>query len=169
MTESAPLILGTITQEAFVLGLTGVAAIWIGIATFRLGVRTINEQRAIAATRLTFETVHGNNWDRDYIEKRIEFIKLRDCGDGLALYAKPSSDRATDTEKAQHNKNASTIRAILNDYETIAIGIRRGILDEEFLYRYMRSPLVRDWVAASPYVVTLRADYGIPQIYVEFE
>lgn len=170
MTESAPLLFwGYVSQEAFVLAVTGIVAIAIGIATFRLGVRTIQEQRAIATTRLTFETIHRDIWDRDYIEKRIDFIKLRDNGPGLAVYAEPPPERDTDCERVQHTKSATTIRAILNDYETLAIGVRRGILDEEFLYRFMRSPLIRDWVAASPYVIALRAQYGIPQIYVEFE
>jgi Domain of unknown function (DUF4760) len=51
----------------------------------------------------------------------------------------------------------------------MGIGIRQRILDEEYLFRYMRMALIRDWESASPFVIALRNLSGIPHVYVEFE
>jgi hypothetical protein len=123
--------------------------------------------------RLTFETLDRKNWDEDFIEKRLAFGKLRQTGQ-VAIYAGPPPPEVEEGQPGEKERESflqgvSAIQAILNDYENIAIGIRRGILDEEFLFRYMRSGLIRDWEAASPYVIALRARAHIPQIYVEFE
>jgi hypothetical protein len=51
----------------------------------------------------------------------------------------------------------------------MAIGIRQGILDEEFAFRYMRSMTIRDWNRSSPFVTALRVQNNNSLIYVEFE
>ncbi len=48
--------------------------------------------------------------------------------------------------------DAQAIRAMLNQYELIAIGIAGGILDEEMYRRYHRGTFVKDWLAAISFV-----------------
>jgi hypothetical protein len=117
-----------------------------------------------APSRLSFETVVRTNWDKDYIEKRREFLLLRKAG--LDRYAADSST-VPDAERQEYLKNQAAIQAILNDRESMAIAIRRGIIDEEYLFRYMRSGVLSDWAAASALVAALRR--GNPNLFLEFE
>jgi hypothetical protein len=110
--------------------------------------------------------LHKNNWDQDYLDKRLAFSQLRHSGRNFATYAKLDFTAA---DFAERLAESLTIQAILTDYENMAIGIRRGILDEEYLFRYTRTSLIRDWDTAAPYVVSLRSTTGVPSIYVEFE
>jgi hypothetical protein len=55
------------------------------------------------------------------ITTKASFNKSRDSADGLVVYA--NKDKR-ESEEATH------IRSILNDYELLAVGIKRGILDE---------------------------------------
>ncbi|MGH6735057.1 MAG: DUF4760 domain-containing protein [Methyloceanibacter sp.] len=159
MNEQAPLIFGVVSQEA--------AALILSVAVAAgLGWWTLWSQRDIARARLTFETLDRKNWDQDFIEQRVQFGRLRHAKD-IARYADPGKWPPEERNKFQ--EGIKSIQAILNDYENIAIGIRRGILDEEFLFRYMQSGLIRDWEAASPYVIELRNLSHIPHVYVEFE
>ena len=130
MTEQTPLLFGLFTQEAVVLFASAVAAALLGWTT-------VWSQRDIARTRLTFETLDRKNWDGDFIEKRLAFGKLRRAGQMATYAAAPKVEGADPNDLPKdYLDSVSTIPTILNDYEGLAIGIRRGILDEEFLFRY---------------------------------
>ena len=62
-----------------------------------------------------------------------------------------------------------TLNTILKDYENIALGVRHHILDETYLYRWMRSTVIHDWTALSPLVTAYRSVDKVPNAYIEFE
>lgn len=86
-------------------------------------------------------------WDKDYIEARAEFVKLRDAPDGLGFWARPDHKNSPQT---------ITIKNTLNDYELIAVGIREGILDEDLYKRWFKTAFLKDWEAARPFVNAVR-------------
>jgi len=160
MTEQAPLLLGVISQEA--------AAILLSVlVAFILGGVAVSGERHTAASRLSFETVRRTNWDADYIEKRREFVGLRDSTQGLEIYAADQPPQGM--QQDEYLMHRAAILAILNDRENTAIGIRRSILDEEYLYRYMRSGVIDDWEASSALVIAFRRLKKNPMLFVEFE
>jgi hypothetical protein len=163
MNEQAPLLFGFLNQEAAAIAVSTIVGFILGWLTLLV---TIWFQGGIARTTLTFQMVNEKIWDQDYLRERLAFSTLRESGRSFAMYAHldPTCDEFKD-----RLKESLTIQAILTDYENTAIGIRRGILDEEYLFRYTRSSLIRDWETASPYVIALRTKCRIPQIYVEFE
>lgn len=61
------------------------------------------------------------------------------------------------------------IRAVLNDYELVAIGVRVGILDEEMCLRYMRGLTLKDWHSASQIIKSLRRKYNNTALLAEFD
>src|SRR5579885_429823 len=136
MDNGAPLLFwGYVSQEAAALIASVIAALLIGWITLR-------DQRQIASARLAFETFTKKNWDKDYLEKRTQFVRLcTQQREGLVKYIEKQSDPA--------DADMATIRAVLNDYEIMAIGIRQGILDEEFAFRFMRGMVVTDWLRSS--------------------
>jgi hypothetical protein len=87
----------------------------------------------------------------------------------------PAGPRDRDAEKDKAAKDEAffevrtTLQTILNDYENVALGIKHGILDERFLYQWMRAVVISDWVTLSPLVNEYRRIYNNRQIYVEFE
>jgi hypothetical protein len=160
MTGQAPLIFGVVEQHAAAIVLSVIVAIVLGWIAVRA-------ERHIAAARLSFETVERINWDDDYIEKRQTFVKLRDNGEGLEKYA--STDPPQGVTLDAFTADRAAILAILNDRENTAIGIRRGILDEEYLFRYSRSGVITDWEATSALIIAWRRRRQNPLLFVEFE
>ena len=78
-------------------------------------------------------------------------------------------------EKNRHEEATTTItsvRAILNDRELIAIGVREGTYDENIYRRWWYSTALLEWRVASPLIARIRSD---PQVgpsataYVEME
>jgi hypothetical protein len=116
------------------------------IAIF-LGYLTLRNQTRIGRARLTFTTLNHNNWDQDYIANRSAFVEVREAGNVILYATNHRSDAGLDSllqgqwggiSRDEFKKRQSIIRSILNNHENLAIGIRRGILDEEYLYRFMR-------------------------------
>lgn len=120
---------------------------------------TLIWNRKIARKRATLDMVLAEETDADYVKQRTKFVKLRDAGH-MAKWADPTS--TTSDESA-------TIRAILNRYELIAIGIGQGIVDEQSYRRWCRTTLVKDWVESKSLVMQLRNNSKTPTFYIEFE
>jgi len=55
------------------------------------------------------------------------------------------------------------LKYFLNYYEFIAIGIRNGDLDEDYLYKSLKSIVSNLWTMGGPYITELRS--GNPRIY----
>jgi len=118
-------------------------------------------QRGIQRQILTFNNQSQLLWDEDYQKFRQIFIAIRD-GDGENL-----THLAQDNE--QSSELASAVRTILSDYELVAIGIKKKILDEDFLKVYYKTTLVRDCIAMMPYIKERRRVRDNQAFYIEFQ
>lgn len=76
---------------------------------------------------------------------------------------------ADDAVKNDRIRKLQALNNILNDYENMAIGIKMNILDEDYLYRWMKSSLIDDWQELNPLVTAFRHARKKPAIYIEFE
>lgn len=90
---------------------------------------------------------------------RKAFITLAKAG-GLSPYAAIDREGTPETE---------VIRIVLNEFELIAIGIQRGILDFTIYKRWAGREVLRYWDHAAPFITELRRRVGNPMIYREFE
>lgn len=140
------------------------AVIISGLIALYVANRSIKSQREITRLRETFATIDKGIRDGDFIKSRTEFknvkLKLAQDGENIAKYHKPTKDIDI--------TSATYIRTILNDYENLALGMRYGILDEEYLFRWTRTMLITDWNDLMPLVTAYRSD-GAPNAYIEFE
>lgn len=132
------------------------------IAAF-VAITSIRHQREMTRIRETFATINNDNWDKDVIAARKEFGKIKSellqNGGSTAKYAEPNYEFSSE---------AVTLQTILNDYENLALGVRHNIIDEVYLFRWMRSSLLHDWGSLSPLVVAYRQKVGATA-YIEFE
>jgi hypothetical protein len=100
-------------------------------------------------------------WDNDYIEQRQKFIRLRDenGGNELIKHAEPQNEGTDD---------AAAIRAMLNNYELLAVGIHEGVLDEALYRNYLCSTVVKDFERMKPYIDAIRKR-DMARAYIEYE
>lgn len=117
-------------------------------------------QRKIARQTLTYNTIVAQMWDKDYIEKRKIFIGTRDKDGGEKLKQLAKPDEETKQE-------AEAIRLILNNYELTAIGMSKGVLDEEIVRNYQKTNTLRDYERMKPYIEEVRKSF--PKAYIEYE
>lgn len=120
---------------------------------------TVLWTKHIACLRATLDIVLTEQTDTGTIEKRTSFTKLRDDGH-LSKWADP---------KNTHGAEAGVIRASLNRYELVAIGIKKGALHEGSYKAWCRTTLVKDWTACKPLVMQLRHNDQTSTYYCEFE
>lgn len=139
--------------------LMDMGAVVIGGVTAAIAVWGIFTQRAIAARKTTIEFLARSELDHDLIAARKKFITLSKLG-GLVPYAAADKEQSDEVE---------AIRIVLNEFELVAIGIQRGILDYTTYQRWMKSAAIHFWNHALPFVTELRGRTNNPRLYSEFE
>lgn len=118
-------------------------------------------QRGIARRALTFQTLEQQMWDKDYIDQRKIFVGLRENhgSNDLADLAKAEND---------DNNNAQAVRIILNNYELMCIGMKKGVLDEQMVKDYHRTTWLKDYDRMKPYIDAVRQN-RVRTAYIVFE
>jgi hypothetical protein len=115
--------------------------------------------KVVAGRRATLDVLILEQTDLNHVEMRTQFVTLRDEGN-LSKFA--------DSSKT-HGEGAQTIRAVLNRYELVAVGISSGSLDKKSYMKWCRSTLVKDWTFAKAFITQIRTNSANPEIYIEFE
>lgn len=109
---------------------------------------------------VTIQLIFDKHWDRDYLEAKATFNRLKNSDGNLRSFA--STDKM-DTQEARH------IRAVLNDYELMSLGVMSGLLDENLYRRWFRSSFLADHNAAKGYIDAVRGNRNIDALYKEFD
>jgi hypothetical protein len=130
----------------------GAAGIW---AFFQ-----IRANRRIARERATLDLLNKREWDKDYLEHKASFNRLRDAEGGLAKWI---------CAEHRNTPEANSIRYIFNDYELTALGIARDVLDEALYKDWFRGSMLRDYRAAEPAVRAARTLVNNDQLYIQWE
>ena len=136
------------------------ATFLMGFVAALIAIAGVLTQRAIARRRATFDHIAKTEADADVIKARRTFIQLAKANGGLAKWA---------AEEHERSEEVQNIKLILNDFELIAIGIQRGIIDLEFYKRWYKSGVTRHWSHAYPFVAALRNRTGNNMLFHEFE
>ncbi len=63
----------------------------------------------------------------------------------------------------------TTIKNRLNDYELIAVGIRQGILDENFYKQWFRGSVILNWRKSKEFVEKIRIRENRDEIFCELQ
>jgi Domain of unknown function (DUF4760) len=123
------------------------AFLLVGIIAAIVAFWGVTTQRAIARRRATLDHIARTLGDRSLLEAHRKFIQLAKAPGGLAQWA--------DEDKEQ-TEDAQTVRTVLNEFELIAIGIQRGIIDYQLWIRWFRSSTILYWGHGAPFVFSLR-------------
>ena len=136
------------------------AVLVTGVAAVVVTVWGILSQRAISRRRATLDFIARTESDADLIEARQTFISLARAPGSLAPWADEAKEKLDEVR---------SIRLVLNEFELIAIGIQRGIIDSELYRRWYRSGTIQYWTFAAPFILALRARTNNDALYHEFE
>lgn len=137
---------------------------------------SIRRSAATARLSLTYTSISKQIWDKDVIKARqtLRLIKndVETNPENIAIYASPRSPLSHsfgDGFTTDFLDRKIMLLSILNDYEHLALGIKHGIVDEQYAYHFMRGTVLSDWETLSPLVNQYRRLAKNPQAYVEFE
>lgn len=137
-----------------------IATLTVGVLAAVFAFWGIQSQRGIARRRATLDFIMKSETDGDMIKARLRFIELSKDVNGLGPWA------ALDKEKTDE---AQKIKLILNEFELIAIGIKRGIIDKQLYCNWFKSGAIKHWDHAEPFVNILRSRTGNNALYIEFQ
>jgi Domain of unknown function (DUF4760) len=133
------------------------AVLAIGLIAAVVAIWGIYGQRAITRRQVTLEHIAKLESDADQIKARLKFAELVKAGN-IAQWA----DKRDTTD-------AQAVFTALNEFELIAIGIERGIIDFELYSRWYKGGAIRNWEEAHPFIIELRKIRRNPMLYHEFE
>lgn len=137
------------TSSSLLATLASLASIAASIAIVATAIFAYRQVKAIMdSNRLskTLDLLVGIQTNTHWREDRKKFIDLRDSLAGLKPHARQASD------------DCLAIKAILNRYELIAIGLQHGILDEKMYKKYQKGTLIKDYTHASAFIEEERAE-----------
>ncbi|AOR77198.1 hypothetical protein BES08_10885 [Novosphingobium resinovorum] len=120
----------------------------------------INDNRALAKRRGTMDLILHQESDRELVDARTEFNKIKAGDVRPSTYGK--SDRIND-------KEAQYIRRVLNVHELTAVAIQQGVIDECVYRTWFNTTYIKDYEAMKDYIVQARITYGNPCAFSEFE
>lgn len=140
---------------------------------------TISASKATARERATLDTILDDNKDEELYEAKIlvhdfhknpsAYFAAREDTDSkrntLAQLFTVDGSQLTDSE---HEVRKSLIKA-LNRYEFYAIGINRGLFDEELFKRMHCSNILRLWETSDTAVIQLRNFTKIDTLFKDLE
>lgn len=128
-----------------VIGVSGLAAACISVIA-------IKSNREIARKRATLDFIERSESTDYYQAAHKAFTEIRTDStgdsDGFQQIKSPTNPTLMSQRKQVLN--------YLNHYEMMAIGIKKEILEEDVYKKFMRGPLLRDWLAAKDFIEHLR-------------
>lgn len=144
-----------------------------------LTVKSIKANTSSAQKQATIQVVMDINADQRLQDtKNLIFLKGTQATEyyiNLSCLQRPS-ETSTDEEKEKFRKEflaneklKDDIHYVLNRYEFIALGIRKGAFDEELFKDFHYSNFEKLWRYSKPLVMHIRSEGGIETIYQELE
>ncbi|WP_299628010.1 DUF4760 domain-containing protein [uncultured Tateyamaria sp.] len=113
-----------------------------------ISITSIRSNKEIARKRATLDLIERSETTEHYQSLYKAFTDVRKDDGGF--------EQLKSVTNPQLLEQRRKVIAYLNHYELMAIGIRKGILDEGVYGDFMRSTVVRDWHAAADFVTHIR-------------
>ncbi len=132
------------------------AVLFSAIAAFHI----IRDNRRIARRRGTMELILHQESDRELVNARVAFNKIK------AGPTRPSHFGKTDHK---NDPEAQIIRRVLNVHEMTAVVIREGVIDERVYRSWFNGTYISDFEAMKDYIDEARRTYENPRIFCEYE
>jgi len=138
----------------FVIAVSGLLAAIIAVVTVVTARRTARQANATALMMELSETNH--------------------LGKGLELLRRMHNNPKESIETVAKNPNDNTpeeinIRRVLNYYESLSAGVRRGIYDEKIIRDNRRTSILSIWQMTKPYIQKLRDEEENTAFYEHLE
>lgn len=139
-------MVASVQVGAIVLSLIVAAiAVWVNIV--------------LARRRATLDLLLMETSNTHWLDVRNKFIELKK-DPPLSQWAHPNK---------RLSAQFGVIRAYLNRYEIISIGIQEGTISTRIYRRWWRSALVEDWIKVKDLVAQIRKEAGHQKVFIEFE
>lgn len=137
--------------------------------------RTIENNALVSRQRATFEYLSKMQWDKDFIEMKKTYLKLKNSDKKISSVAEKYEElqrtgKAHLKSNEKHIDDHNAIRLILNTYEAIAVAIDTGTLDEEMVKRSHQSNIVDTIEHCETFIKVTREKARVPypdRIYKE--
>lgn len=120
----------------------------------------ILDNRKIARRRGTMDLILHQESDRELVEARVAFNKIKAGPIRPSLYGQ--ADRKNEPE-------AQIIRRVLNVHEMTAVAIREHVIDERVYRSWFNGTYLSDYEAMKDYIVEARKTYENPRAFCEYE
>lgn len=135
----------------------------IGLVSALVALGVFHYTRKVNRRRATLDMVLKTFMDDAGRERYNKFKGImqrhKDCDDPLdiMIYADPDSKLTDDRQ---------ILRAQINEYELIALGIRRGLFDEEIYKLWFQNQFVRDFESLEEFITKVREKR--PSVFCEY-
>ncbi len=130
----------------------------IVVASFTAEANTRN-----AKVKAAWDALAKKQWDKDYIAARETYVQLQRRKTAFSKYARKAPDG-----DEQFVKEFEAVLNIANDYEIMAAGIEKHVLDEGLIRDTFRTAWIDDYKTLAPFFDVLREETGNDRYFEYF-
>lgn len=120
----------------------------------------IRDTRATARRRGTLDLILHQQSDRELIEAREGFTKLKSGTTKISSFG---------THEKRNSPEAQSLKKVLNLHELTAVAIQEGVIDECVYRRWFNGTYIDDYEATKDYIQAVRKSFGNQKVFSEFE
>lgn len=132
------------------------AVVLSAVAAFHV----IRDSRATARRRGTLDLILHQESDKELVEARDGFTALKTGDVKISSFG---------VEAKRNSEQARNLKKVLNLHELTATAIQEGVIDECVYRRWFNGTYIADYDATKDYIKAVRASYGNPKVFSEFE
>lgn len=136
-----------------------------GIALL-VGYMTLQTQRRIARTRASLDMLLKIESDSEFIKASGVFQEIRDSR-GIESIALAKINNEQLTKRAEEEE--LYVDHYLNTLELLCVGMCEGIIDELYIYQYMRGGIIKAWEVSESYTLEIRKIYKNERVFQKLE
>ena len=130
--------------------------------------QAIESSKTIANRRATFDYITRLSWDKDYIAAKNTFLeikagskKIRAVAEEYEAAKNGVGTKPTPKKLQEIIESHSAVKNILNEYEAMAIAVKKEVLDEEMMKRNIRQQFVAHVEACKDFIEYTRGQSGM--------
>ncbi len=122
----------------------------------------INQQRKLKKQTNSIQVMLALCSDKDLYDASSMISEIEDDpNDSSEKYAHSPPENLTVQQKNKWLKKRSALRAMVNFFETVSVGIRQNIYDEEIICGCARSMFIKNYERIEPFILKMRSKNNV--------
>lgn len=107
-------------------------------------------------------------WQREYMTKNLEILREFYLKHKCLLENQNCNEVQSKLDKPKYNDHYTSLLVVLNFLESVSLGVKQGIMDEEFIKGFFESVFALQYSRYNSYIEYRRSTKNAPKLWINF-